>query len=490
MAANVNRQDAVFILGMHRSGTSVAARLLNLLGVDLGAVPMVVAEDNQKGFWEHATAVAIDEALLSALGTRWDDPSPLPPDWWRGPRMRPHHEAVQRFVGDEFAAAPLFGIKDPRLCRLLPLWLEALETAPIDPAFVLVLRHPSEVAASIARRDGVARPSAEALWLTHMLDAERHTRPHRRVFVTYDALLAAWRGQARRMAKATGLSWPVPEDRIDAEVEAFMDPALRHFRAGAGVTSPWVAEAYEVMTAAARGEDDEATRRDLDRLQDAFAAGRATFGPMLWGVHGEVARVRHELGEQLARRDDTALELRARLSELTRWAEASAADVAHRDSVIVDLRAKLDEQAGWAQASAAEVARRDDTIRDLHARLDEMTGWARASAAEVVRRDDAIRDLHAKVLELTAWAEAGAGEVARRDEIIADLQAQLSELTRWGRASVDEIARRDEIIEALETYIARFKAYVGERPGHPERGEGAAGDISRRIVRSTMGGAP
>jgi len=49
----VCKQDVICILGMHRSGTSLLTRVLNLLGVELGAgdvFTMEPAADNPKGY--------------------------------------------------------------------------------------------------------------------------------------------------------------------------------------------------------------------------------------------------------------------------------------------------------------------------------------------------------------------------------------------------------------------------------------------------------
>jgi len=51
--ANRSAQKAVIILGMHRSGTSALARVVNLLGVDLGKSFLPPDPANPSGYWEH-----------------------------------------------------------------------------------------------------------------------------------------------------------------------------------------------------------------------------------------------------------------------------------------------------------------------------------------------------------------------------------------------------------------------------------------------------
>ena len=71
----------VFVLGMHRSGTSLLARLLNLLGCKLPKDLLGANESNPSGHWESLKAIEINDALLRALGRRWDDVRELPAGW-------------------------------------------------------------------------------------------------------------------------------------------------------------------------------------------------------------------------------------------------------------------------------------------------------------------------------------------------------------------------------------------------------------------------
>ncbi len=432
-------REAVFILGMHRSGTSATTRLLNLLGVDLGQIPALVAEDNERGFWEHPGVVAVNEAVLAALGSRWDDPSPLPLEWWWSAAMEPHRDAIRRLVRDEFASAPLFGVKDPRLCRLVPLWVCSLAELSVTPVFVLVLRHPSEIAASVRRRNRLPEHVGEALWLIHMLEAERHTRGHRRVFVSYEDLLEHWQAQARRIAKATGLSWPKPEQQAEAEVSAFLDPALRHFRADRSAWRPglsrWVSEAYELMAGAASGDESEEIRDGLARLQDAFAAGEAIYGPLL--ADGK-ARVRaQQQAEEFASSRETA-----------------ADNVASRDEAIRALQVSLEEQTRWARETAAQVADQAAVIQELNGRLEE----SRRLLADATRRDeDRFRRLE---------QEYG-HQVIEAKERFGALQQQMDELVALSRRS--PLKRLREAVRSLLEGGPRIKIL---HPAWTEAGKG------------------
>jgi len=49
---------------MHRSGTSVVTRILNLLGAELGHPLIEAGSDNPKGFWENWYLVQINKQIL------------------------------------------------------------------------------------------------------------------------------------------------------------------------------------------------------------------------------------------------------------------------------------------------------------------------------------------------------------------------------------------------------------------------------------------
>ena len=88
---------SIVILGMHRSGTSALAGVFNLLGIPLGSsLISPVAGVNEKGFWEHADLVEINDRLLEAIGSCWHDISSLPDNWWAVPTLRLAHHLIRR----------------------------------------------------------------------------------------------------------------------------------------------------------------------------------------------------------------------------------------------------------------------------------------------------------------------------------------------------------------------------------------------------------
>ncbi len=102
----------VCIAGMHRSGTSMVARILNLLGVNIGPEDVVkrAGPDNEAGFWEDPQFVELNDELLAQAGGAWDDPPHID---WGAARFDELRQRASCLI-ESFDPASPWGWKDPR----------------------------------------------------------------------------------------------------------------------------------------------------------------------------------------------------------------------------------------------------------------------------------------------------------------------------------------------------------------------------------------
>jgi hypothetical protein len=218
----------VCVLGMHRSGTSVIARILNLLGVDLGpehhlldAVPY-----NPKGLWEHRFFVELNDQILAKLGGNCVDLPAFRPGWEKGPGLEDLRQRARRLIRDDFAGAETWGWKDPRTCLTLPFWQQLLPPM----RYVLSLRNPLDVARSLERRDDYSLPRGIYLWLTYTRAALEHTAGQPRCLVFYEDVLGDWDRELRRLGLFLGEAERAGRPAVRAAVRDFIDHNLRHHR--------------------------------------------------------------------------------------------------------------------------------------------------------------------------------------------------------------------------------------------------------------------
>jgi hypothetical protein len=226
LASQALPERLLLLLGMHRSGTSALAGLLQSQGFQAPLDVPSADVNNPSGYWEPQRIVACHTALMEQLRTSWDDPL-LVEDAFAGDRLPPALEKLEQALAQAFPPAGLAPgavalVKDPRQCRLQPLWNALLDAHQIEAAAVLIVREPLAVVRSLQRRDQLPVNRALLLWLQYTLEAERHTRQLPRLLLSYRQLLAdpdALLGRCRQF-------WP--EQRWSVEGSYRIDPSLNH----------------------------------------------------------------------------------------------------------------------------------------------------------------------------------------------------------------------------------------------------------------------
>ena len=182
-------RKAILVLGAHRSGTSALTRALSLCGARLPENLMGATEINPRGFFESQPIYLLHERILAELGSSWHDLAPLSPAWLDSELARTLVQEMATLVEEEFGDAPLFVLKDPRISRLIPFWLRALDVLAIAPVFVLPVRNPLEVADSLSQAESIERQRGLLIWLNSVLHAEYGSREFPRSVISYDTCL-------------------------------------------------------------------------------------------------------------------------------------------------------------------------------------------------------------------------------------------------------------------------------------------------------------
>jgi len=374
---------AILIAGMHRSGTSAVAGLIGTLGAGLPKHLLGADSNNEKGHWESELLLGLNERILHAAGSRWDD--------WRcfdpaalGEDARTDFVAeLATTIAGEYGDAELIVIKDPRLSRLAPLYVQALANLGIAPAFLLPFRNPIDVIASHARRDAMTAGFAEFIWLSHVLDAERATRQHVRSAISYEQLLADWRAAAGKVARDLGLEWPRSPDAAAREIEALLTSELRHHAADREqifadpTLTGWTKAAYSALERLAAA--DEGAIAEFDRIGAEFSPMAAAFGraafPELLARESKLAGLA-EIRQSLI--DSAAEETRQLREELVRLKTIAAACQAEIEGLIDEAGANAREMDGMRNARNEALAR----IAGLETRSAELeAGKVRAETA-------------------------------------------------------------------------------------------------------------
>jgi O-antigen biosynthesis protein len=268
------RPDPIFIIGMHRSGTSALAGALEPLGLTVGksVMPPHAGQGNPKGFYENRELREFHDEFLKSIGSSWQHDEPVRDELFSGKMARRFQKQLLWRLVDEFGPGrPL--IKDPRLCRLLPLWQPVIRQHFSSAQFILPIRHPVEVASSLHRRDQLPLGQGLKLWAIHVLEGERTTRGLRRFFSTYDQLTQS------PSATVAGLAGKLGLDHANAAVvQERVDPSLRHY---AGLSWP-AGESHQDLILSIHQtlvSDEPGKESKLDQLRREYYGRTLAAGP-------------------------------------------------------------------------------------------------------------------------------------------------------------------------------------------------------------------
>ena len=217
----------ILVLGMHRSGTSTLARILNLLGCYFGNENMMTptAPDNPKGFWERKDVMVVNDLILGSAGGSWWDVDGLDFQNISSSNLDLIHQGIRDVIIKLDSHRPWF-IKDPRLCLTLDFWLPNLE----NTVFLLALRSPLAIAKSLQQRNAIPISYSLALWEYYMRSMLNSLKTARYIPITYESIIQ------RPFETAVDLHASLVNSGVSGlhqperkAIEAFVDPALRHF---------------------------------------------------------------------------------------------------------------------------------------------------------------------------------------------------------------------------------------------------------------------
>ena len=266
-------KQAILVLGMHRSGTSALTGLLEMFGAATPQQQIPASAQNAKGFFEAVKVARLNDKLLLKDGLTWDSWGTVRDQSQDSDQLKFFIDQACDILQNEFGTAKLVALKDPRICRLVPFWSDALRTWKRTPLYVLALRHPMEVAQSLETRNGFGVPQALLLWMAYVLDSEANTRGLPRATTTFDLLLTDPTGSLKKIHQTLGLPMARPTKERQKEIGAFLAPNLRHHE-GATLenTAQVVVTTYTVMARWAKTGEDPADYRTLDRIRAEFQA--------------------------------------------------------------------------------------------------------------------------------------------------------------------------------------------------------------------------
>ena len=181
------------VTGMHRSGTSLTARILQYAGADFGHTSTMIPPDkwNPEGYLEQRQIVQLNRRLMEGPFLRFAYVS-LPSNHAIVSRSRAARADISLTIRNYSEKY----IKDPRFCLTLGGWLAVAKSMHFK--LIVTLRHPLSVANSIVRRNRIPSSLALHLWCEHYERLIQTLERHSDISVHYVLFSALVSGQENK----------------------------------------------------------------------------------------------------------------------------------------------------------------------------------------------------------------------------------------------------------------------------------------------------
>tara|TARA_R110002051_G_scaffold139514_1_gene212205 strand:+ start:20488 stop:22149 length:1662 start_codon:yes stop_codon:yes gene_type:complete len=502
--ANVRR--AILVAGMHRSGTSAVTRVLSIIGCSLpGDLVPASKGDNERGFWESREVVNLNNEMLESVGSYWDDWNFIREEWFGSAVAQEFAARAADVVKAEFGDAPLIVLKDPRICRLLPVWLKAVELAGYSPSVVMPLRNPLEVAESLMKRSQIDLTLGHLMWLRHVLDAERYSRDCPRTFVRYETLMNDWRSWIAKVERDLVIGFPRVSPIAEEEIGEFIKPDLWRNRApdtllrDNGIAPAWARDAYFTLHRWSTGKHAQKDEMLLDRIRAELQTVTPVFVRPLYAFRktGKAYRTLAKEKEVLTKEKEVLTKEKEVLTEendvLAKEKEVLKKDLSEKAAAIDALGEslkKLEKQseadrAGWGEVEKALKA----SLEEALTLTEELRSALAAQAADASKANALVADLSKQVdsetrrrksneearfhesATLTRLLSQRAGENAMLKDMIlgliksvspVELEPRLRVLLRPKRRKMEDLRRHGQMLSSIGGFDADW--YLHNNP--------------------------
>ncbi|MFV0293763.1 MAG: glycosyltransferase [Paracoccus sp. (in: a-proteobacteria)] len=400
----IKRNNILVILGMHRSGTSFLTHCMEVLGFELPYDRNGPAPDNLKGHFEPLSLVSLNNATLARHGGFWARVTPT----------HPHLSVteMESAIEDSFDDAESIVIKDPRMSLLMQGWRPYLESLGSCSALI-ALRHPGEVASSLAIRDNMGSDLAYLSWITHTLSALDTTQGMSRGLILFPDWTRDISNTLHHMATITDTD--IPADAA-IEIEARFESCAVHGDQRLPPSDPDIGllahDLFEFLAVHAR-ERTLPENTDLIPFHKRFHAVSTTARSIEAYLSDQVRALRSRIGEIIQDR----ISLEQQFDEIRNERNRIV-------SILEDRIAATEQQRDIATRQLSEKTQR------LNTATQQLDKTKRSFHETSQRLDEATQDLDETTQDLIKVTQLLGDNTQRFKEITDTHDQQLRHITR------------------------------------------------------------
>ncbi len=460
----MSRKQAVFVLGMHRSGTSTVSNFITSLGYDLGKHPMAPREDNPKGFWENTEITRVNDEILALHGLRWDSLTliqDLPIESICNDKQI--RSKVLQVLGEEFDTDNI-SIKDPRMCHLLPLWESVLNEANYETHYVTVNRDPTAVAKSLAKRDMMPFERGLLLWLIYSVSLARYITAASTIAIDYDELM-------KSPAVSLAPLKPLNPEGFAAQVAKFADEFLSYslyHHSPTETTNPLAKYALSLKQPIEESKGSKKLKsinEQLNALIQMYSYTKVNDNPAsLYDELSETKAHAAKLEGERGRHDDYVLDLSRQIDQQTEFSDSLKNETLTLNINMKEKDTYLKSMESSVSEMQAALREKDDYVTGMQTALQEKDEYVTGMQTALQEKDEYANSL-TKTLESASndkeKLRQALSEKTSNDEYITSLHSKLSERDNSiAKLSADLVETLKHLKKIENTTLAKISAKI------------------------------
>ncbi|MEA5521278.1 sulfotransferase [Limnoraphis robusta] len=491
-----DRSSVLIIAGMHRSGTSLTASLLQSAGLHIGRKLLGADHVNVKGHFENLDFYDFHREVLRSQGVNED-----------GWTLQEKIEVEDRFLEEAKALiakssiSKEWGWKEPRTTLFLDFWANLLPEAK----FLLIYRYPWEVVDSLYRRgDSIfqSQPDfAVKIWMHYNRKVlELYNRFTDRCFlVNLHTLVNHFERFISAINQKLQLHLSIPTSTLYDPSRLKAHPLEGHRASLVSHYFPEAVEMYRELESRAWQHNDRVDFSELDQLQsspfrvwafqDWVQVGRLqgekySSQKELEQLRSQHQQIQTELEESRSQHQQTQTELeqsrsqvqqtQAELEQSRSQVQQTQAELEQSRSQVQQTQTELEQSRSQVQQTQAELEQSRSQVQQTQAELEQSRSQVQQTQAELEQSRSQVQQTQTELEQSQFYLKQTQGELEQSQFQLQQTQIELEN-------SVSQLNQTQEELEQIQIELLNTKSQLQQSKGEQKRSQSQLYQIQREL---------
>jgi len=436
-----------FIAGMHRSGTSFLAQTLGNMGLEFPESIQPSAPDNPKGHFESLSVTQYHDYLLSELNLSWDTFISPHENWFSSEYAKIAIQELSIKLQNDFPGDGPIILKDPRLSLFFPLWKEVVNNLDLQDYYIIPLRHPLGVAASLDKRNKISKIRSFLIYLNYLFNAEKSTRDKNRAFINFPQWVPDLELTIDNIENDLGTGFPKKNKRNLIKVSKEFESNLVHYEeAPTDVARNDIEslcfETYDTFLKLIQNPNDTKTINKLDRLNAKFDKLSSVFAEVFFELE---LKQEAKLEQQLASSQSEQEQGTEHANSLQEQLVAAAAQSSELEQQLASSQGEQEQGTEHANslqeqlvAAAAQSSELEQQLASSQSEQEQSTEHANSLQEQLVAAAAQSSELEQQLASSQSEQEQSTEHANSLQEQLSAANAQSTELAQQLASSQSE----------------------------------------------------